>query len=248
MYYLEETTIKTLVKICVTLLLKNHTIVCKIKREDEILMQIITLAIFIAIAANLDNLGVGIAYGMQKIKISHMANTIIAVISFITTWLSAQIGKNISLYLSTDIASIIGVALLFSVGIWVLVQPVIAAIKMKQSIMDLQLFGTRLYIGPAEILNNPEKVDIDDSKDICPWEALLLGIALSINAIASGFDAGTTGLSPLLIATIVAIISFLTISMGCDWGRKYASAQLGKYATAFSGILLILLACHQLLG
>ncbi len=209
-------------------------------------MQIIALAIFIAIAANLDNLGVGIAYGMQKIKISHTANTIIAVISFITTWLSAQIGKTISLYLSSNIASIIGATLLFSVGLWVFVQPVIAAIKMKQSIMDLQLFGTRLYIGPAEILNNPEKVDIDDSKDICPWEAFLLGVALSINAIAGGFDAGTTGLPPLLIATFVAIISFLTIGMGYYWGQKYASEQLGKYTTALSGIFLIVLAFHQL--
>jgi len=211
-------------------------------------MHIIILAIFIAIAANLDNLGVGIAYGMQKIKISHMANTIIATTSFITTWLSAQIGKNVVLYFSPHTGDIIGATLLFSVGIWVFIQPVITAIKRKQSIMDLQLFGTRIYVGPSEILNHPEKVDIDNSKDICPWEALLLGVALSINAIAGGFDAGTTGLSPLLIATLIAISSFLTIGMGHYWGQKYASEQLGKYATTFSGILLMLLAFHQLLG
>ncbi|GMB02043.1 hypothetical protein PIPA1_48430 [Pelosinus sp. IPA-1] len=37
-------------------------------------MSILLFSILITIAANLDNLGVGIAYGVLKIKISHMAN------------------------------------------------------------------------------------------------------------------------------------------------------------------------------
>lgn len=212
------------------------------------MMDIIFFAIFIAIAANLDNLGVGIAYGIQKIQISHMANGIIAAISFITTWSSAQIGQTLSLYLSPQIAGTIGAFLIFVVGIWVCVQPMITALKMKRSIMDLQLFGTRIYIGPTEMLRNPEIVDVDTSKDVCTWEALLLGFGLSINAIAGGFDAGTNGLSPFLISTLIGIISFLTISMGRYAGQKYASKHLGKYATASSGILLMLVGIHQFLG
>jgi putative sporulation protein YtaF len=206
------------------------------------------LIVLIAIAANLDNLGVGIAYGIQKIKISHMSNLIIAIISFIATWLSAEAGKLISFYLSPTIANIIGAFILFGVGVWVLIQPFVTAYKANQPIIDLQLSGTRIYVGPTEILRYPEKVDIDLSRDVSSWEAVLLGIALSINALAGGFDAGAVGISALLESTFVGMFSFLTIIIGWYVGKKYAAEQFGKYATIIAGTLLILLGFHQLLG
>lgn len=209
-------------------------------------MSSLFVSILIAIAANLDNLGVGIAYGVLKIKISHMVNLIIAVISFIATWLSAKAGEAISLYLSPKTAVIIGAALLCGVGIWVISQPIITAYKTNQPIVDLQIFNTRIYMGPAEILRYPERIDLDNSKDIGYWEAVLLGIALSINAFAGGLYAGTTGISSLLQASLVGIISLFTIAIGCYFGKKYAADLLGKYATIISGTLLIVIGVHQL--
>ena len=52
--------------------------------------------------------------------------------------------------------------------------------------MDLNVGGARIYVGPSEILACPEKADLDGSRDIGWWEAVLLGIALSINALAGG--------------------------------------------------------------
>lgn len=205
-------------------------------------------AFFIAFAVNLDNLGVGIAYGIRNINISHSANVIIAATSFVTTWLSSQAGKTFSVYSSPKAAVIAGAALLFSMGLWICVQPLIDALKKQQPLMDLQLFGTKIYIGPAEILRHPEKVDIDTSKDICCREALLLGFALSINATAGGFAVGTSGLSPLEESALVSVFSFLTISLGRYWGQKYASEIAGKYATAISGVLLMITGLCQLSG
>jgi len=211
-------------------------------------MNVILLTIAIAIAANLDNLGVGIAYGIQQIRISHMSNLIIALISFFATWLSAEIGKMISLYLSSQVASIIGAILLFGVGIWIILQPIITAIKNNQPIIDLQLLGNKFYIGPTEILNYPERADIDSSRSVGNWEAVILGIALSINALAGGFDAGAVGISSIVEATLVGIFSFATIIAGYYFGRKYAAEQIGKYATVISGTLLMAIGLHQLLG
>ena len=47
-----------------------------------------------------------------------------------------------------------------------------------------------------------EKADFDGSKTISFSEAIVLGIALSINNIAGGFDAGITNLNLWLTATI----------------------------------------------
>ena len=209
-------------------------------------MSNLFLSILIAIAANLDNLGVGIAYGVLNIKISRVTNFIIAVISFIATWLSAKVGEAISLYISPQMAVSIGAILLCGVGIWVISQPIITAHKMSQPIIDLQIFNTRIYMGPAEILRYPERIDLDNSRDIGYWEAVLLGIALSINALAGGLYAGTAGISSLLQASLVGIISLFTIAIGCYFGKKYAAEQLGKYATIVSGTLLIVIGVHQL--
>lgn len=209
-------------------------------------MNPILLSVLIAIAANLDNLGVGIAYGIRKITISFWANLIIAIISFVATWLSGAAGEAISFYLSPQIASMIGAVMLFGVGIWVISQPIVTAIKESQPIVDLKISSTRIYVGPTEILAYPERADIDSSRDVGHWEAVLLGIALSINAMAGGFDAGAVGISCLLESTLVGIFSLITIFLGCYFGRKYAAEQLGKYATIISGTLLILVGAHQL--
>lgn len=209
-------------------------------------MSNLFLSILIGIAANLDNLGVGIAYGVLNIKISHMANLIIAVISFIATWLAAKAGEVISLYLSPQMAVIIGALLLCGVGTWVISQPIITAYKMNQPIIDLQIFNTKIYMGPAEILRYPERIDLDNSRDIGYWEAVLLGIALSINALAGGLYAGTAGISSLLQASLVGMISLFTIGIGCYFGKRYAAEQLGNYATIVSGTLLIVIGVHQI--
>lgn len=212
-------------------------------------MSTILICILIAIAANLDNLGVGIAYGIQKIKISHRSNLVITVISFIATWLSGAVGEAISLYLSPAIANISGAVLLFGVGVWVFINPIMTAIKENTPIVDLNLFGTtRIYIGPTEIMRYPERADMDHSRDLGDWEAIMLGIALSINALAGGFDAGTIGISSLTEAVWVGIFSFITIMLGCYFGNKYTAKQLGNYATLISGTLLIVIALHQLFG
>lgn len=211
-------------------------------------MNSVLLSFLIAIAANLDNLGVGIAYGIQKITISHWANLVIAVISLLATWLSGAVGEAISFYLSPQVAGTIGAVMLFGVGIWVITQPIVTAIKENQPIVDLKISSTKIYVGPTEILAYPERADIDLSRDVGHWEAVLLGIALSINAIAGGFDAGAVGVSYLLESALVGVFSFITILAGSYFGKKYAAEQLGKYATVISGTLLILIGAHQILG
>ncbi len=211
-------------------------------------MTAIVLAISISIAANLDNLGVGIAYGIEKIKISHGANFVIAFISFAATWLSARAGAAIGVYLRPEMARGIGAGLLMAIGLWVLVQPIASAIRSRKPVVDLQVLGTKIYIGPSEIIAHPERADIDKSRDTSFWEAILLGIALSINAMAGGFDAGIVGISATVESVMVGIVSFITILGGHKIGRSYGAVHLGRFATLISGTLLMLIGVHQFFG
>lgn len=48
--------------------------------------------ILIGIAANLDNLGIGLAYGVKRVKIPVLSNAVIAIMSMIVTFVAVTAG------------------------------------------------------------------------------------------------------------------------------------------------------------
>ncbi len=115
-------------------------------------------------------------------------------------------------------ANLIGALVLGSIGIFVLCQPLL-----NKSAEGLE--KERSMIG---ILRNPENADFDGSKTICFSEALVLGVALSINNIAGGFDAGVTNLNLWWTAIISGAFSFICISAFSYIGKKIFCRILRK--------------------
>ncbi|MDP7979894.1 manganese efflux pump [Bacillus sp. WLY-B-L8] len=193
--------------------------------------------LFIGIASNLDNAGVGIAYGIRKIHISWSNNFIIAFFGFFFTLLAGFFGNWLSLFISSAAANTIGAIVLGSIGVLVLCQPLLSKEggERKQSNVLMR------------ILRNPEAADFDGSKTIGFSEAIVLGVALSINNIAGGFDAGVTNLNLWITAIISGCFSFLCVRFCSYIGKKYLALYLGKWATIIAGALLIIIAVKQLL-
>ncbi|PMB51009.1 hypothetical protein CEN40_00285 [Fischerella thermalis CCMEE 5205] len=82
-------------------------------------MHLIT-AFVLALAANVDNLAVGIAYGFKKIRIGLSTNLFIAFISALGTYLGTSVGEDISKHLNISVANVIGSTVLVGIGIWVI--------------------------------------------------------------------------------------------------------------------------------
>ncbi|MBY0600080.1 sporulation membrane protein YtaF [Bacillus bingmayongensis] len=192
----------------------------------------------IGIASNLDNAGVGIAYGIRKIRISWFNNFIIAFFGCLFTLLAGFFGSWISLFISDFMANLIGAIVLSVIGVFILCQPLLS----KQD--DTHKKSGNMFMG---ILRNPESADFDKSKTISSSEALVLGISLSINNIAGGFDAGVTNLNLWWTAIVSGVFSFICISGFSYVGKKFLAEYLGKWATIIAGILLILIGIDQLM-
>lgn len=198
----------------------------------------ILMVIGIGLASNLDNAGVGIAYGVRRIHISRLANLIIAAISVIATLLGGGIGGLIANWISPFLAHLIGTIVLVSVGVWVMCQPFLEK-KLKQRERQQNVL--------TQILRSPEEADRDQSKTISIGEALLLGIALSMNALAGGFDAGITRLNLFATAFVVGALSYLLMGVCSYIGTRYAADRVGDRATIISGLILIIIGFHQLM-
>jgi putative sporulation protein YtaF len=190
--------------------------------------------LLIGIASNLDNGGVGIAYGVRKISIPFWANLIIAVISGLCTALAGYFGQYIARFFSPLAGNILGTVVLISVGLWVLWQP----FRQKK--------GKNSHL-VTKILQDPENADWDGSKSIGFMESVVLGIALAMNALAGGFDAGVTGLHVMWTAVSVSIFSLIFLGGTAYLGKKYVAQKLGDRATIVAGILLILIGFHQMM-
>lgn len=195
--------------------------------------------IIIGIASNLDNAGVGIAYGARKIRIPWQSNLAIAIISFTGTLLSGLFGNLLSLWISPWMGQVIGTIVIVGVGIWVLMQ----AFQESEPLQDLPSPNNGNF---ARLLRNPEEADRDSSKSISLGESVLLGTALAMNALAGGFHAGVTELNIWYTSLSVGLFSYLLLATSSWFGEKYAAQKLGNRATIISGLLLILIGLGQL--
>ncbi|WP_223068891.1 sporulation membrane protein YtaF [Paenibacillus caui] len=192
----------------------------------------------IGLASNLDNAGVGIAYGVRKIRIPWYSNLTVALISFLGTLLSGAFGSILAFWIEPWISHAIGSAVIIAVGLWVLLQ------AFKERGTEEVLPETAGHF--SRLLRNPEEADKDSSKSISFSESILLGTALAMNALAGGFNAGVTQLNIVLTSLSVGVFSYLLFALSSWFGEKYAAEKLGSRATVISGVLLIVIGVCQL--
>ena len=164
----------------------------------------IIYTLFIALANNLDNISVRIAYSLRGIKISNAKNLWISVITFFIASFSAFSGTMLTKVLSGKFSSILSMLLLVTIGLWILLEPLVKKEK-NELIIDVNQTNSSIY----DILKKPEKADADNSKDIDYREATFLGIALSLDNIGGGISAGMIGLNFFFVGVFSAAISFL---------------------------------------
>lgn len=209
-------------------------------------MHIIITALVLGVAANLDNFGIGISYGIQKVRIPFLSNFFIALLSGVIAFLSVLTGQVLSQFVV--VANFIGALMIISIGIWVMIHKSTSVQALPVSVSFNKAYTIPLTpLGwVVQITKNPSSADLDANGFISAKEAIALGITLSFNCIATGFGAGLTGLPPLPVAISVSLFSMLTISVGYWTGWKTASNRLERWSQAASGILLILIGIYEI--
>jgi len=199
-----------------------------------------------AVSSSLDNFGVGIAYGIRNIRISWLSNLVIAVICFLFSMAGIVFGLWLAEILPGILPTLVGGFLLFIIGLRIIL---LAIPRRKKVAICDDSESTAHATGIKEILEHPEIADADKSGEIGFGESIILGIALSANALTNGLGAGLLGLSPLAISLTASIGSFITVWSGAILGKRVANVRIGSFTlgevgTALSGIILIAIAAE----
>src|SRR5690606_18772999 len=148
---------------------------------------------------SLDSFGVGVTYGMRKITIPIRSIAIIALCSGLVILLAMSIGQGLSMLFSPYLAESLGGFILIGIGLWALTnvyrskegQPLPSDTsqkvdKQKKEIRYIWSMEIKKMGIVIQILRKPMMADFDKSGVISPVEAIVLGIALALDAFGAG--------------------------------------------------------------
>ncbi len=192
--------------------------------------------IIIGVASNLDNLTVGIAYGIRGVALPWRSNLVIAVIAILFTLIGMNAGSSVGRFLSDTEANLVGAGLLITIGIWV------ALLRPPTETLEDAPDDATTILG---LLRGPELAGRRHSGVIGMGEALVLGVALGFNCATNGIPAGLWKLNAVAASLINASFSFISLVFGIRVGNRYGASRFGDKTNVIAGCLLILLGLYQ---
>jgi len=196
----------------------------------------------LAIASSIDNLAVGFSYGLVGLRIGIGANLVIAFICFVFSEAGTLFGKWIGTILPGSLPDFVGVVLLLLLGLRILLL-VVPRERIAKALGDADKGG-----------NSPDREGSHEvgTARIGMLESVLLGVALSANALANAVGAGILSLSPTAISLTAATGSLLTVAIGVELGLRAMHLRFGQFSlkrmgTLVSGSILLALVLAKMI-
>jgi putative sporulation protein YtaF len=197
-----------------------------------------------AISSNLDNLGVGVAYGIRRTCIALTANATIAVMNGLGTLLSMLAGDTITRILDPGVSGVLGGLVMIGAGIWVIVQGL--RNRGNRSFIKHKFYeGFRNYSRMTltrriwEVINNPLIINPGCKDMMGRGESIVLGLGLTMSNIVTGFAAGMIGLNALVLTLLTIFAGVLAMWFGHAAGDSRIFRWIGQYGATISGLLLV---------
>lgn len=206
-------------------------------------MSAFSSLLLLAFAVSLDSFTVGLTYGMRKVTIPLKSLLVISSCTFIVLLLAMGIGSVIELFISFDAANKVGSVILIGIGLWVLYQFVMSQMASKENNTEYKTvqFEIKSLGIIVKILKKPMEADLDRSGNINSFEALFLGLALSLDSFAAGVSAALINLPPILFAAAVTMSSALFVIAGIHTGKVFGNIAWFHRLSFLPGVALILI-------
>jgi putative Mn2+ efflux pump MntP len=189
--------------------------------------------VLIATVANVDNLGIGVALGVRGVRVEAIPNLIIAAATMTATAAAMSSGRALSRIVPASTAASLGSVIIIAVGA--------ATVRASVAALRVQM-GSRVWPG-SQVVGRHARSD-----RLSYREALVLGLALSLNNVGSGIGSGVAGVQPLATTLLAGAFSVVCLSGGSSVGRSLGRPLLGEHARLASGLALLAIGIAMLSG
>lgn len=207
--------------------------------------------LLVSLAISMDSVSVGLTYGLRNMRMPFLSLVVVSGCSFAVVYGVMLLGSSLTYWLTPEIGKRVGAAVLICMGLftlWRLISPrsasgqdVSAAVALENQgepqpalLSQFRVFGLMI-----QILRDPSQADADRSGHIMGWEAVMLGLALSLDAFGAGISLTFLGYPPLIVAICIAVMSALLLAIGLAMGRRAGKSTWLSRLTWLPPILLI---------
>lgn len=205
-------------------------------------------ALLLSLSISMDSIGVGLSYGVRKIKLGAVALAIILAISVGVIVLSWLLGTAISSVVSSLATRVFSCALLVVIGSVYLVNALLDRAFMDAEgevvLGNFRIKSLRLIVN---IIREPSSGDMDNSGTIDCREAAYIGTALAADALSIGFAAASFGIGLLPLAVCTAVMNFCFLKLGELLGTKTSRRFSENTLKIASGVIIIALGVLKLI-
>ena len=178
--------------------------------------------------SNLDNLGVGFAFGMRDARIPIAPNLVIAALTMAGTAVAMTFGRELSHLGSPSMARDAGSLIIIGIGMATVVASLRVPVRTATDRHTVAMRGV--------------------SKTVSCRAAVPIGVALSLNNIGSGLGAGIAGIPPLATTVLAGALSLICVAAGAGGGWRASKAVAGHHAGLAGGLILVGVGAATALG
>jgi putative sporulation protein YtaF len=217
------------------------------------------VVLLMAVALSLDGFGVGLAYGLRRIRLPLSSLMVIALCTVFAMGISMLFGSWVTLWLRFIPARLLGASILLSMGFFQLARaiwnskqeimpqavPAMAVVIQKPGLEPVFRIQLRLLGLVIQVLRTPDLADIDGSGGISLRESILLGSALALDAFAGGIGAAMAGMT-LSVIGVVAVTQIIMLRLGQQMAGKIPENWTAK-AEYLPGVVLILVGLGKMI-
>ncbi len=213
----------------------------------------------LALAVSLDGLSAGMMYGIRKIRIPALSIGIVSVMSAFVLFGSMAIGGLFVDWLPERAAQWTGAGILIAIGVWALAQMALTSRReaeagppaddvepaaAEKTLLQWEIRQLGLII---RIWRTPSMADMDRSGVISASEAVLLGIALSLDSLGAGIGAALLGFPPAATSLLIGAACGLCIAAGAKLGFLLSGWRWIGKLTLLPGCILIVMGIMKLM-
>ena len=177
--------------------------------------------IFLAVALSADAVVFGLSFGMKDIKIPLYSLFLMTAVGFLTVGL--LLGEIV--FSLVPIGESLGAFILVGLGIWL--------------ICDSD-------DGAKDVINHPEKIDIDNSRIIEPVEAIITGFALSVDSVSVCLGYGASGKNSVVLPILVTLFQIIFLYGGIIMSKKIRLKTRVNCITLISGLIIMIIGLYKL--
>jgi putative Mn2+ efflux pump MntP len=207
-------------------------------------LHLVSILLF-SVSTNLDNYGVGLAYGIRNICVPFRTNAFIAFVNAMGTLLSMLVGEQLYVFVKPDTATALGSLLFVSAGAWLIAKNIYVRLKKQEPRF--------LSLPAAPAAPSDGRLTLSKSVIYCRYceshipvrEGILLALALTLSNLTTGVGAALVGLNIALSVFLVFIFGISALSLGVKTGACASGLRLEKSIDIIAGLLLVLIGIYE---